>query len=327
MAKISPSTWHRIMAGARAEVRVYASLAKVFKLEPTSLVILDWEPLRSRDARQKFMHVVERMIYEGLIPPFKKDGETPIDIVRYVWQLENGPLDDIAISYHDQRNAFARLAAAGLLISRPALSFDGKPDAIGPMHISEITLKDIEVDIAKRRQMASRLVSDLEIDYRENGGIVYQRVKTTFLQRVDAYLRTEHQDIEANAVGLHNVEELMDADLHCRMTFVGNRTNDSRDFERNYYHSRRLVRLYVTFFPTEIPKYWPVFRNANTSDLKAMQVAIDDPVPNFRLLRKAILHNIDNTWVGIQWLHKRLYPNSIDETPPCNMASSLPDGS
>lgn len=301
-AGITRAIWEKLRNGTPVELDVFRRLSKSINKAVCSLIVLPEPPLQTGDPRHDFMARLEQLIDEGVIPP--EYNCHPVDVVNYVWQLEDSRLDHIRLSYFEQRQAFRQLVQAGRLYESRLPVKQGIRCAIGEMEVRQLPPEQVFAALDKRLSNCQEVVDELRKQYDNGDDEYYRHILITYPVRHQDYLDAVELDdfLLSKGGGKNNVEQVMQADMMCRMAFLP-RKDQEDEFESIYYHSRRLVRNYMSKNLEEFLFWWRRFRDKNTKNLRGMKVAmIDQDPPDFDALLAEVRENIENTRKGINAL-------------------------
>lgn len=319
-AGVDPRKLRAMRAGENVELDKYYRLANVLETDPTALCFIPEGPCPVGDRVRAFAHRVEELLDEaGAIPEFHPDTGQRVDVVDWVWQLDDPVISSIPLTHREEREAYYLLRDERLRLCETPKFIGPRRLPIGAMHVGPTPLADILDDFDARYELGCKAFDALKHQYEVDRELFHlNRIKTELPGRFQNYLRAKELDEEnIDDKGRYHINEttvnaLLDADFHVRKIVYPTFQQD-QNFFHTYSRSRKLIHRIMTTARDEFNEIWPALTRANTADLQDYQKAWDVDLaveqPDWDRMKQSLQRTIGQA----KALVKRYYPAVTSE--------------
>ncbi|WP_146574594.1 hypothetical protein [Botrimarina hoheduenensis] len=290
-------------AGDNVELQKYYALAEVLKTDPTALCFIPEGayPLRN-DIRAFAQRVEELLDQDGTIPELHPDTGEPVDVVDWVWQLDDPQLASIRLTHREEREAYYQLRDERLRLYEKVKFVGTRRLAIGTFHVGPTPLRDILDDYDLRYEAGCKAFATLKKHFEDDDLFHLIRIATELPVRFDNYLRAKALDednIDVNGcyhTNLATINNLLDADFHVRKIIFPTFQQD-QTFHHTYSRSRRLIHRMIDVGKEDFAGQWLTLVKMNTDDLedlrRAWDVDLKEVAPDWELMKDALHRTIE----------------------------------
>ena len=296
--KANSDARHAIENGEPLDERFYLDLGAKLGVEPTSLYYPKGPlPPQPSDRSKAFADRIRELINAGTIPRLD-DGGRPVDVVEYVWQLQDPEIDRLEITMPQQRDGFLLLVTGPdpVLVEERIPRFGNRTGRIGALRIAPPTCDQISADFEDRRYRATVAFQDLKDDLDVETGRIGQWVqdcRVDFQTTFQMYLQAEAIHRASWPLSAEHLDDVILTDRNCRETVY--RPGPARDgFVAAYNRSWGLIREWKRSAPDDFRKNWLQYLKRNTDRLRLAVNALMRTPPDFDAMLKATEDCIDD---------------------------------
>lgn len=234
---------------------------------------------------------VRDLINKGQIPLYYKDQLT--DVGWYAFQMQDPRLDACPLTNPQQFEALISLARG----DDKCLNAEERPQLLDrPGRLPKLVIIekdwvqfDFELNIrtALGKVWFQRLVLDENATDSQKKWL--ETVRTNFKAKLSEYMMAEAVYKErARENKPHSPEQVIKADFECRKQFFRPYSTSDQHFAEVYGLSRQLIAKWQSRFPDDFKRAWIDYLAANTSDLQAMDAALDNNPVNVATLNRCL---------------------------------------
>ncbi len=264
-----------------------------------------------------FAERVEQLIEEGKIPEIDEKTELPTNVVEYVWQMGDAKLENLRMTYREQREGFLLLRDVyGRLIERTIPI----GHQIGVMHIGMSPLEEILADIDARGTIGAKAFDLLVLQYSRGRMYHIRRIQRDLPGRLRKYYAAvkadlpdkEFMHIESKtpaiarfelpdttvespyAINNDRIQKLIEADYNVRRIVFATQAQEEL-FRFTYCRSRTLIYFMAKHRPKQFPDWWFEFVANNCNDLQQFADSWKPDVPDWPKMQLALENTLKRT--------------------------------
>ena len=282
------------------EISFYKKLGKVLNVEPTMLFYANQQSTPLDSPAHQFARQVEKLINENSIPYLDPETNLPTDVVSFVWQMGHAELDNIRLTFKEQREAFLLLRDTFLAVIERPLKPGQRKLQNGKMEIGHTLKDDILADIDAREKIGEATFDRLESQFCRNEFFHFERILEILPDRMRTYndaVSDDEQNVDEfgrYSIDAASIRRVLDADFHVRKVIFPTPQQDET-FRLYYKRSRSMIDFMLQRRVELLSHWWPEARDANTRDLKDFNKAWNSKPPRWAAMKAALRRTLDRT--------------------------------
>lgn len=302
----------------RVRYSSYVKLAGVLNCAVTNLYYDPHDLVPSRECNAfRFAQRVADLIEAGTIPEYEdKTKKKRTDVVQFVFQMGDPKLDNISMTFEEEREAYFILRDHFLAVVEREVKGGPYRKLIGKMEVGVTPIEDIFDDLDKRESLSGRTFDTLSKQFREKGGAEHfhiKRIRSELMHRFGLYegaVKADQQhEVKEGSTKVYqlttpsSIDAVIEADFYLRMIVFPTQAQDET-FLGLYRRSRRVIESVRERQLDKFVRWWPGFRDRNTEDLKKFVAAwkIEKPTeePEWMDMMKALSDTVERTKTAIE---------------------------